>query len=199
MENAIGQMQNCTVVRPSDPKVGAVLVTKRQRTLAGWRGQIQPGDHAEFTVLFKKATSIDLTKGGTLYTTLEPCTTRKHTKRTCTQWIIDYGIKRVVIGILDPNPDICGRGYWQLVEAGIAVDFFPSELAQIIRVENKPFLDTHLKPVEISTPFSEVVRHLKDEYLAHYTELGVQECLSIQDCPWRREGWAMTQIRIDRI
>lgn len=199
MEAAITQMRECIVTRSSDPKVGAVLVTSGQPQRVARRGQMNSGDHAEFTLLFKIATSIDLTRGGTLYTTLEPCTARKHTRKTCAQWIIDFGIKRVVIGILDPNREICGKGYWQLVNAGIEVDFFPSDLARIILSENKAFLDTHLASVKISTRFSELVRCLKHPELAHYTEFGLQECLSIQECPHKRDGWATTHIRVERI
>ena len=59
-------------------------------------------------------------RGGTLYTTLEPCT---HHGRTppCTEAIIDAGIHRVVIGCLDPNPEAAG-GVQLLRSAGIEVD-----------------------------------------------------------------------------
>ena len=98
---------------------------------------------AEFTLLQKKLRSKALTEGLTLYTTLEPCTTgsRGEDKKPCAQWIIEKGISRVFIGILDPNPAICGKGYWQLFDANIEVDFFPSELVRQVAEINQTFIE----------------------------------------------------------
>jgi diaminohydroxyphosphoribosylaminopyrimidine deaminase/5-amino-6-(5-phosphoribosylamino)uracil reductase len=62
----------------------------------------------------------DAALGGTLYCSLEPCC---HFGRTppCSDRVIKSGVKRVVIGISDPNPKVEGGGIKALKEAGIEV------------------------------------------------------------------------------
>jgi diaminohydroxyphosphoribosylaminopyrimidine deaminase / 5-amino-6-(5-phosphoribosylamino)uracil reductase len=64
--------------------------------------------------------SLELAAGGTLYVTLEPCSTVGRTP-PCTEAIIKARIARVVVGAIDPNPHHRGRGLDQLRQAGITV------------------------------------------------------------------------------
>lgn len=124
---------------PPNPKVGAVIV--RDGTLLGsaFRGEIVRNDHAEFTVLEKKLRT-NILSGATLYTTLEPCTERNSKEKIpCAKRIIDRKIARVVIGMLDPNQSICGRGIRRLRDAGIATDLFPSDLMSQVEEQNRDF------------------------------------------------------------
>jgi ATP-dependent DNA helicase RecG len=65
--------------RPA-PKVGCVVVTKPGKINSGYRGELEPGEDAEFTVMEKKMVEEQLA-GATVYTTLEPCTDRKPPKK----------------------------------------------------------------------------------------------------------------------
>lgn len=97
--------------------VGAVLVNHDQSTAEAFHegfGKM----HAERTLL----THIDqkMCTGSTLYVNLEPCVHHGKTP-PCTEIIIERGIKRVVVGMMDPDPRVAGKGIAVLRRAGIAV------------------------------------------------------------------------------
>lgn len=97
-----------------NPMVGAVIVKDGRIIGEGWHERIG-GLHAERNA-FKHCTE-DCT-GATIYVTLEPCC---HWGRTppCTDAIMEHKISRVVVGCLDPNPLVAGKGLTILRDAGI--------------------------------------------------------------------------------
>ena len=99
-----------------NPAVGAVIV--RGNRIIGEGFHRKAGrPHAEIEVLKNLAGTA---KGTTLYVNLEPCS---HHGRTppCADAVIQAGIKRVVIGMADPNPLVKGRGIRRLRRAGVEV------------------------------------------------------------------------------
>src|SRR5262245_22514307 len=76
-----------------DPFVGAVVVKNGQLLASAYRGETKEGRHAEYVVLEKKLRRKDLI-GATIYTTLEPCTTRGPEKIPCADRIASRGIER---------------------------------------------------------------------------------------------------------
>ncbi len=99
-----------------NPWVGCVLIAADG---SAYSGATSPpgGPHAERHAL---ASARAAARGATLVTTLEPC---DHHGRTgpCTTAIIDAGVRRVVIGVLDPDPAVSGAGEARLRAAGIEV------------------------------------------------------------------------------
>jgi pyrimidine deaminase RibD-like protein len=119
------------------PLVGCVVVKDGQVLSTAHRGELK-GNHAEFVALEIKLKDEALT-GCTVYTTLEPCTTRNHPKIPCASRLIERKVARVVIGTLDPNPEIRGKGIWKLQQANIAIEMFPHRLAMELNELNRNF------------------------------------------------------------
>ncbi|RMF46470.1 MAG: bifunctional diaminohydroxyphosphoribosylaminopyrimidine deaminase/5-amino-6-(5-phosphoribosylamino)uracil reductase RibD [Deltaproteobacteria bacterium] len=101
--------------RPNPP-VGAVLVRDNAVIGEGWH-QRAGMPHAEIEALLQAGEGA---RGADIYVTLEPCS---HTGRTgpCARALIEAGVKRVVVGALDPNPQVAGRGVAMLEKAGVEV------------------------------------------------------------------------------
>ncbi|OGQ87571.1 MAG: riboflavin biosynthesis protein RibD [Deltaproteobacteria bacterium RIFOXYD12_FULL_56_24] len=115
-----------------NPCVGAVVVKNNRFIVAGYHHRVGT-HHAEVHALQAAG---EKARGATIYVTLEPC---NHTGRTppCTQAILAAGIKRVVVGMLDPNPLVAGGGCQTLAAQGLEV--VQGVLAEECRSLNRPF------------------------------------------------------------
>lgn len=116
-----------------NPVVGAVVVKEGRVVGSGYHRKAGT-PHAEVNALTDAGSD---SRGATLYVTLEPC---NHTGRTppCTQAVLESGIRRVVVGMADPNPHVAGSGSRFLAEHG--VDVLTGVLESQCRVINRPFV-----------------------------------------------------------
>jgi diaminohydroxyphosphoribosylaminopyrimidine deaminase / 5-amino-6-(5-phosphoribosylamino)uracil reductase len=101
-----------------NPAVGAVIV-KDGRLLAQAYHRRAGRPHAEIEAL-RRLPRKHHAENATIYVTLEPCSTTGRTP-PCTEAIIRSGIRRVVVGAIDPNPKHQGRGLQRLREESISV------------------------------------------------------------------------------
>ncbi len=99
-----------------NPSVGCVIVNDGIVVGRGWT---QPGGrpHAETEALARAGAAA---RGATAYVTLEPCSNWGRTP-PCTKGLIEAGIGRVVVGCVDPDPRVDGKGIAELRESGIEV------------------------------------------------------------------------------
>ncbi len=104
-----------------NPRVGAVVIDAGG-SVAGCGAHERAGEpHAEVIAL---AEAGGRAAGSTLFVTLEPCSHHGHTP-PCTDAVIASGVARVVVGAVDPDTRVSGRGIERLRAAGIAVDVVP--------------------------------------------------------------------------
>jgi diaminohydroxyphosphoribosylaminopyrimidine deaminase/5-amino-6-(5-phosphoribosylamino)uracil reductase len=100
-----------------NPMVGAVVVT-RGRIVGQGAHRKAGGPHAEVLALSQAGSRA---KNGTLYVTLEPCSHLQKRTPPCVPLVVKSGVRRVVVAMVDPNPQVKGRGIAQLRRAGLDV------------------------------------------------------------------------------
>lgn len=101
-----------------NPMVGCVIVHQEKIIGEGWHEQYG-GPHAEVNAI-NSVVDKELLKSSTVYVSLEPCS---HIGKTppCADLLSRHQVKRVVIGTVDTNPLVSGKGIEKLNEAGIEV------------------------------------------------------------------------------
>ena len=112
------ELARCAIGRTApNPMVGCVIVANGEIVGEGFHPKAgEP--HAEVFALRQAGTR---SQGATLYVNLEPC---NHYGRTppCSEAIVAAGVRRVVVGMIDPNPQVAGGGVLTLRNAGIEVE-----------------------------------------------------------------------------
>lgn len=100
-----------------NPNVGAVIVAENGEVTGTGTHTYDGIKHAEILALEQAGPRA---RGATVYVNLEPCS---HQGRTgpCADALIAAGVRRVVAGVLDPNPLVSGQGFSRLREAGVSV------------------------------------------------------------------------------
>jgi diaminohydroxyphosphoribosylaminopyrimidine deaminase/5-amino-6-(5-phosphoribosylamino)uracil reductase len=148
MDRAYAEAEKCKPITDRIPMVGAVVAVNGTIVGLGHRGtgDVDDDDHAEMNALYGVQDRSQLPEA-TIYTTLEPCTpeVRSDPLKCCTELIRQAQIKKVYIGILDPNQGVRGKGLWELQERGIEIELFPPDLQKKIRVLNDSFIRTQRK------------------------------------------------------
>lgn len=128
-----------------NPRVGCVLVNDGKVVGEGFHYRAGEG-HAEVNAI---AAAGHLAQGATAYVTLEPCS---HYGRTppCAEGLKSAGVKRVVCAMVDPNPQVAGRGLALLREAGIQAE------SGLLESEARALNPGFIKRMEQGVPFVRV-------------------------------------------
>ena len=123
-----------------NPLVGCVIVVNDEIIGEGYHDKFG-GPHAEVNAI-KSVQNADLLKDATIYVSLEPCSHQGKTP-PCVDLLVISNFKRVVIGSLDPNPLVSGRGIEKLRKNGIEVTVNIEE--EKCRFLNRHFFTFHIK------------------------------------------------------
>jgi diaminohydroxyphosphoribosylaminopyrimidine deaminase/5-amino-6-(5-phosphoribosylamino)uracil reductase len=125
-----------------NPMVGCVIVKGDKIVGEGYHEKFGES-HAEVNAI---KNAVENVEGATLYVNIEPCV---HYGKTppCVDLIIESGIKRVVVGMLDPNPAVNGRGVQKLRDAGIDVK------TGVLENESRKLNEVFVKFVTSGIPF----------------------------------------------
>ena len=126
-----------------NPMVGAVVVRDGKIISKGYHRRAGE-EHAEVAAI--KGVKGGIKSGDILYVTLEPC---NHWGRTppCTELILRSGIKRVVVGMRDPNPNVRGGGIERLRENGVEV------IVGVLEEECERLNEAYIKYVTTGIPY----------------------------------------------
>ncbi|MBI5214893.1 MAG: bifunctional diaminohydroxyphosphoribosylaminopyrimidine deaminase/5-amino-6-(5-phosphoribosylamino)uracil reductase RibD [Ignavibacteriae bacterium] len=125
-----------------NPMVGCVIVKNGKVIGTGYHQKFGEA-HAEVNAINSARESVS---GATVYVNLEPCNYFGKTP-PCTKLLIKSKIKRVVVGMLDPNPKVSGKGIKQLQKAGIEVEF------GLLEDETKKLNEAFTKYILTNRPF----------------------------------------------
>ena len=145
LQQALQLAEQAIGVSDPNPRVGCVIGRADGQVLGTGSTQQAGGPHAEVMALrAARAGAHDVRDmhGATAWVTLEPCS---HHGRTppCCDALIDAGIARVVVGVVDPAPEVAGAGVKRLRAAGIEVVMADDDIAHAARELNIGFFSRH--------------------------------------------------------
>jgi len=142
MKKAISLAEKGRGCTSPNPMVGAVIVKDGRIISKGYHRRAGSA-HAEIDAIKNSSAAV---KGTIMYVSLEPCTMTGKTP-PCTDELIKKGFKKVIIGAIDPNPQVKGAGIKRLKEAGIEV------LSGLFKDEIKKQNEVFFKHIQEKLPF----------------------------------------------
>ena len=124
MELALKEAQKGLGFVSPNPPVGAVILDSEGYLISKGYHQAYGKDHAEIMALQNCSSSL---KGATLYVTLEPCSHQGMTP-SCAEKLITLPFRKICVGMIDPNPIVCGKGIKKIQQSSIEVEIYEGHL-----------------------------------------------------------------------
>ncbi|GHU98251.1 5-amino-6-(5-phosphoribosylamino)uracil reductase [Bacteroidia bacterium] len=131
---AIRESERC-IPSPTAYSVGAVVVTAAGEVFTGYSRAHGPHNHAEEEALAGAQAAGAVLEGATIYSSMEPCSSRASKSASCSQLIIDHRFARVVYAIGEPDCFVRCHGRAMLERAGIEVEVI-DRLAPLVTAVN---------------------------------------------------------------
>lgn len=129
-----------------NPRVGAVIVKDEQILAIGYHHEFG-ADHAEIDA-YNQISDKQTLQGATIYVTLEPCA-HQGKRPSCAKQMLTWGLARVVVGQVDPNPLVSNKGIGFLQAAGIQVDIWPTPVSEQINPAFHYYFTHHIPYVTL--------------------------------------------------
>lgn len=135
LREAIEQSRRCV---PTDSAycVGAVVVMPSGRAYTGYTHETNAVNHAEEEAIAKALAAGESLLGAAIYSSMEPCSTRKSKPESCTSLILRHGFSKVVFALKEPLCFVECHGEEMLRKAGVDVVVIP-ELAEEAAAVNR--------------------------------------------------------------
>ncbi len=115
--------------------VGAVVVARDGSIFTGYTHETSPTHHAEQEAIAKALAAGAELRGAAIYSSMEPCSTRKSEPESCSALIIRLGFARAVFALYEPDCFVSCRGALNMRLAGVDVRCYPA-LAEEVRTVN---------------------------------------------------------------
>lgn len=159
MQRALSLAENGRGYTSPNPLVGCVIVSENGDVIGEGFHERYGQPHAEVNAV-NSVSEKNLLKEATLYVTLEPCSHQGKTP-SCATLLAGLPIKRVVIAMKDPYPEVNGKGIFILKEGGIEVD------VSVLKKEAEQLNEKWLHYLEFSRPFVTLkIAQTADGYIA---------------------------------
>lgn len=138
LKAAIDESRKCTPDMGSYC-VGAVVLTADGSRFTGYTHETSPTHHAEQEALKKAIEAGAVLRGATIYASMEPCSTRKSEPKSCTQLILEHGLKRVVFACYEPSKFVRCDGACTLRAAGVDIRVYPDLADEVLKINGHLF------------------------------------------------------------
>ncbi len=133
LEEAIALAENCPRSETAY-SVGALVVTADGQRFTGYSRETAPTNHAEEEAIQKALHAGCSLHGATIYSSMEPCSTRKSKPLSCSALILHHGLQRVVFATYEPSHFVQCCGEELLKKGGIEVTVIPELAARALAV-----------------------------------------------------------------